>query len=75
MSSDIPHKGFEGCFIKALRHPVERRAEVVDKLLPRIQFMNRFRYLRRLLDTRTSSFHPQKVSIRSKLFRSFDRRR
>lgn len=72
---NIPDKGLEGSLIKSLSRPVERRAEVVDKLLAWVRCPDFAGQRSGLLDIWVTSFNPEKVRVRSKLLRALGRSR
>lgn len=72
---NIPNKGLEGSLIKSLSHPIERRAEVVDKLLAGVRRPHFAGQLSGLLDIWVTGFNPEKVRVRSKLLRALGRSR
>lgn len=63
MLSKIPNERLERSLIESLTHPVERRAQVVDKFLTRKLAAHFSSQLARLGDVRVAGFHPQEVGI------------
>lgn len=67
MLSEVPDEGFQSCFVEALAHPVEGRAEVVDELLARegaAYFVGEGSCFG---DVRVSGLDPEEVGVGSEL--------
>ena len=67
MLSKIPYERFQRRLIETLAHPVERRAEIVYKLLPRILGSDVSSKSPSFLNTGIGRLEPEQISIRSKL--------
>lgn len=63
MLSKIPNERLERSFVESLTHPVERRAQVIDKFLARELAAHFSGQLARLGDVRIAGFHPQEVGV------------
>jgi hypothetical protein len=59
MLRQIPHERPQTRFVEALPHPVERRAEVVHQLLPRMAFADLAREFRGLRHARVRGLEPE----------------
>ena len=67
MLSKVPYERFQRRLIETLAHPVERRAEIIYELLPRILGSDVSGKSASFGNTGIGRLEPEQISIRSKL--------
>lgn len=75
MLGNVPDERLQRRFIKALGHPVERRAEVVHKLLARVLGTNLAGQCACLLDVGIAGLDPEKICVGSEFLGTLGRSR